>query len=88
MVEAFVFHCRYSFFSQYSEAQIFISGDIGPLHIAAAVGTSTVSLFGPTNPEKYAPLGKLHVALAGKTMQDIKPSEVFQAACNILECKN
>ena len=69
-------------------AQIFISGDTGPLHIAAAVGTPTVSLFGPTDPAKYAPLGKLHVALAGKTMQDIKPSEVFQAACNILECKN
>ena len=70
------------------KAQLFISGDTGPLHIAAAVGTPTVSLFGPTNPEKYAPLGKLHVTLAGKAMQDIKPSEVFQAACNVLECKD
>ena len=70
------------------KAQLFISGDTGPLHIAAAVGTPTVSLFGPTNSEKYAPLGKLHVTLAGKAMQDIKPSEVFQAACNVLGCKD
>ena len=29
-----------------------ISGDTGPLHIATAAGTPTVSLFGPTDPER------------------------------------
>lgn len=32
-----------------------ISGDTGPLHIATAVGTPTVSLFGPTDPERNGP---------------------------------
>ena len=33
-------------------AELVISGDTGPLHIAAAVGTPTVSLFGPTDPQR------------------------------------
>ena len=32
-----------------------VSGDTGPLHIATAVGTPTVSLFGPTNPARNGP---------------------------------
>ena len=32
-----------------------ISGDTGPLHIATAVGTPTVSLFGPTDPARNGP---------------------------------
>jgi lipopolysaccharide heptosyltransferase I len=32
-----------------------VSGDTGPLHIAAAVGTPTVSIFGPTDPDRNGP---------------------------------
>jgi len=39
---------------------LFIGGDSGPLHIAAAVGTPTVALFGPTDPDLLAPRGKAH----------------------------
>ncbi len=34
---------------------LFVSGDTGPLHIATAVGTPTVSLFGPTDPLRNGP---------------------------------
>jgi lipopolysaccharide heptosyltransferase I len=34
---------------------LLVSGDTGPLHIATAVGTPTVSLFGPTDPERNGP---------------------------------
>jgi lipopolysaccharide heptosyltransferase I len=34
------------------EAALVVSGDTGPLHIATAVGTPTVSIFGPTDPER------------------------------------
>jgi heptosyltransferase-1 len=37
-------------------AALVISGDTGPLHIATAVGTPTVSLFGPTNPDRNGPI--------------------------------
>ena len=36
-------------------AALAISGDTGPLHIAAAVGTPLVGLFGPTRPERNGP---------------------------------
>ncbi len=43
--------------------QLFIGGDSGPLHIAAAVGTSTVGIFGPSDPRLVAPRGKQHLAI-------------------------
>jgi heptosyltransferase-1 len=36
-------------------ADLFVAGDTGPLHIAMAVGTPTVSLFGPTDPARNGP---------------------------------
>jgi heptosyltransferase-1 len=36
-------------------ATLVVSGDTGPLHIAVAVGTPTVSLFGPTDPARNGP---------------------------------
>ncbi len=36
-------------------ASLMVSGDTGPLHIAAAVGTPIVSIFGPTDPERNGP---------------------------------
>ncbi len=36
-------------------AALVISGDTGPLHIATAVGTPTVSIFGPTDPDRNGP---------------------------------
>lgn len=39
-------------------AELVISGDTGPVHVAAAVGTNTVTIFGPSDEEKYAPRGR------------------------------
>jgi lipopolysaccharide heptosyltransferase I len=36
-------------------AALMISGDTGPLHIATAVGTPTVAIFGPTDPRRNGP---------------------------------
>jgi lipopolysaccharide heptosyltransferase I len=37
------------------EASLIVSGDTGPLHIAAAVGTPAVAIFGPTDPTRNGP---------------------------------
>ncbi len=36
-------------------ARLLVSGDTGPLHLAASVGTPIVGLFGPTRPERNGP---------------------------------
>ena len=41
-----------------------ISGDTGPLHIAGAVGTPIVALFGPTLPERNGPWAPRDVSLS------------------------
>ena len=37
---------------------LFIGNDSCPLHIAAAVGTPAVGIFGPSNYEQFRPIGK------------------------------
>jgi lipopolysaccharide heptosyltransferase II len=39
-----------------AHADLLVTNDSGPMHIAAAVGTSSVALFGPETPVLYAPL--------------------------------
>jgi ADP-heptose:LPS heptosyltransferase len=38
-------------------AAVCVSNDSGPMHLAAALGTATVGLFGPETPMMYAPIG-------------------------------
>src|SRR5207342_2418516 len=45
------------------KTRLFIGSDTGPLHLAAAVGTPCVGLFGPTRPEVCGPYGSGHVSL-------------------------
>jgi heptosyltransferase I len=47
-----------------AEAALMISGDTGPLHIAAAVGTPVVGIYGPTNPERNGPFDPADVTVS------------------------
>ena len=44
----------------YSEAALVITTDSGPMHLAAAVGTPVIALFGPTDPARTGPYGPGH----------------------------
>jgi lipopolysaccharide heptosyltransferase I len=44
-------------------ARVFISSDTGPLHLAAAVGTPCVGLFGPVPGSRNGPYGRQHVCV-------------------------
>ena len=48
-------------------ADVMISGDTGPLHLAAAVGTPVVALFGPTDPLRNGPWSASDVSLSRYT---------------------
>jgi len=38
-------------------ARVVVAGDTGPLHLAAALGTPVVGLYGPTDPARNGPVG-------------------------------
>jgi ADP-heptose:LPS heptosyltransferase len=54
-----------SFLAVLKRAEMFISGDTGPLHFAAGLGVPTISLFGATSATLWAPLGPQHQTLQG-----------------------
>jgi ADP-heptose:LPS heptosyltransferase len=47
-------------------AALFISGDTGPLHLAAAVGTPIVGIFGPTDPARNGPFARDDIGLSNQ----------------------
>lgn len=49
-----------------SRCGLFISNDSGLMHVAAAVGTPVVAIFGSTSPTWTGPIGKAHTVLAGR----------------------
>ena len=76
----------------YKKAQLVITTDSGPMHLAAAVGTEVVALFGPTDPARTGPYGAGHTIIrtelscspcflkncpTKKCMHDILPEQVF-----------
>ncbi|MEM8885259.1 MAG: glycosyltransferase family 9 protein [Planctomycetota bacterium] len=40
-----------------AEAHVLVSNDTGPVHLAGALGTPVVALYGPNTPRLYGPLG-------------------------------
>jgi heptosyltransferase-1 len=44
-------------------ASLFVGGDTGPLHLAAALQVPVVAIFGPTDPERNGPYGTRSVVL-------------------------
>lgn len=74
-------------------AALMISGDTGPLHVAGAVGTPVIGIFGPTDPKRNGPwaeddlsVSRFHTCvchyqrrcrIAGWCLLDISPREVM-----------
>ncbi len=50
-------------------SSVLITGDSGPMHLATAVGTPVIALFGPTTKEwGFFPMGKEHTILESKNL--------------------
>src|ERR1700744_6345246 len=54
-------------------ANLAISNDSGLVHIAAAIGTPTMGIFGPTSPFHWAPLNGLAATIETKTALPCRP---------------
>ena len=47
-------------------ARLFLGGDTGPLHLAAAVGVPIVGIYGPTDPVRNGPFAADDIALSNR----------------------
>jgi len=80
-------------------AKLVVSNDTGPGHIAAALGTPLVSIFGPSNPARVGPYGRNHCIVAIEPhkrglnpnstdpkhdIKNISVEEVYQKVCEQL----
>jgi len=64
------------------KCQVFISADSSPLHIAAAVGTPFVALFGPTDSRRHLPPAKNYLVIDKK----IACSPCYKTKCRTKSC--
>lgn len=55
-----------------------ISNDSGPMHIAAAVGTPVLGIYGPTSPMLQGPFGEKHVTVGKQGLDCL--------GCNLTKC--
>jgi lipopolysaccharide heptosyltransferase II len=54
-------------------ANVAVSNDSGLMHIAAALGTPTMGIFGPTSPHLWGPLNGLAATVQTKTVVPCQP---------------
>ena len=66
-----------------AEAAIFVGNDSGPGHLAAALGTPTLVLFGPTDPAHFAPRGRCVKVLSGPSLVELPIAAVARAAAQL-----
>lgn len=67
-----------------ARARLFIGNDSGITHLAAAVGTPVVALFGPTEPARWAPRGPVMRVVKADMMENIELEEVLHAIHDLL----
>jgi heptosyltransferase-1 len=69
-----------------SRAALMIANDTGPLHLAAALGTPSLGLFGPTRAARNGPYGPRCRGLQSPdgTMAGLAPDVVADAALAML----
>lgn len=70
--------------------RIFVGSDTGPLHLAAAVGTRCVGLYGPWPASRHAPYGPGHIALQkmvfdGPTHAKRRAPKIYMEAISVAD---
>jgi len=66
------------------QSQLFIGPDSGLMHLACAVGTPVIAIFGPGNQQKWGPKGAEHSIVSEKV--SCSPCTLF--GYTIIRCKN
>ncbi|MDX9744954.1 MAG: glycosyltransferase family 9 protein [Syntrophales bacterium] len=66
----------------YRRAALLVTTDSGPMHLAAALGTPVVALFGPTDPKRTGPHGSGHIVL----QEPLSCAPCFRKFCREMTC--
>lgn len=83
-------------------SSLFVGGDTGPMHLAAALGVPVVALFGPTRPRRNGPYATRAIVLRSpdsvdnsshtnrpdEAMQSITPQKVIASADELMRDQN
>ncbi len=68
-----------------ASCDLLVTADTGPMHVAVAVGTPVVALFGATDPARHGPYGGrntiLHHPAPGAVVPGKRPTDAEGAAC-------
>jgi ADP-heptose:LPS heptosyltransferase len=68
-----------------SLSELFISNDTGIMHVAGTTETPQISIFGPTNPFNWAPIGPNKFFIReSELIDDVEVDDVFKLCENIL----
>jgi ADP-heptose:LPS heptosyltransferase len=65
-------------------ARAYVGNDSGITHLASAVGTPVVALFGPSDPVVWAPRGPHVRVISGTSLHSISPEQVFAAVASLV----
>ncbi len=63
---------------------VFVSNDTGPMHVAAAVGTSVIALLDRPTPHAYIPVGDQHRLIYSAAIANITVDQVYKVAHELL----
>jgi ADP-heptose:LPS heptosyltransferase len=71
-------------------ADLVICNDTGVMHVAAAVGATTLAVFGPTDPDRWAPcaVGLNVVRAPAGRLARLRPERVAERAAEILDLRD
>lgn len=64
-----------------SQCQCLVTGDSGPMHLAAGVGCRVVGLFGPTSSRRHNPFGEGHMLFQGTCPSGCGSLDACHGAC-------
>lgn len=67
-----------------AKCSAFVGNDSGIAHLSAAVGTPTVVVFGPTEPEVWAPRGRKVKVVRARTIDEVPLKKVQEALVALL----
>ena len=62
----------------------YLGNDSGTSHLAAALGTPTVAVFGPTDPAVWAPRGRRVAVVAAPTLEQVAVDDVVEACRRVV----